>query len=542
MRRWLAWGLLLSLGLVGGGYLWATLGMAGLEAFRSPLRDSPPPVVAPTNTALSGRVVMVIVDGLRVDTAANAAVMPTLASLRAQAAQAEMHSRPFSYSLPGYATLLTGAWPDLNSGPPINLETEDIPTLTQETIFSSASRAGLRTAAAGYAWFGRLIPAGQLSDSFFTPGDDQAADRAVVDAAIPWLRAGRDQLVLIHIDQVDYAGHQEGGPNDLRWNQAAARADGLLGEILAELDLSRDTVLVVSDHGHIDTGGHGGSEAITLHEPFVLAGKGVTSGNYSTVEMVDVAPTVAALLGMGLPSTTQGQPLAEMLQLSGQQRSALQTAWEGQQARVADDYRAAIGMKPLAWSDETPGAEGISKAQAARLSRERIPRAILSFLAALALARLVFGSLPRAGLRLGASLVYLAVFSLGYLLVSQRTFSFSSVRSQNDLLLVTAAWTLAGLLAASGLYAGLSRLRLGRAEETGAGLLSLLITIAYLLLLVVLVDYSLNGAMASWMVPEPIGTFLGLLASVQGLYVGLAGVLVAAYGLASTPRQAPAGR
>ena len=79
-----------------------------------------------------------------------------------------------------------------------------------------------------------------------------------VDAALPWLQSAEYQLVLIHLDQVDYAGHHEGGPQDPRWNQAAQRADDLLAEILAAVDLEQDTLLVVSDHGQIDPGGHGG--------------------------------------------------------------------------------------------------------------------------------------------------------------------------------------------------------------------------------------------------------------------------------------------
>ena len=81
----------------------------------------------------------------------------------------------------------------------------------------------------------------EVITSYYTPGEDQVADRAVVDAALPWLRNGAYQLVLIHLDQVDYAGHYEGGPRDPRWEQAARRVDDLLREIVAELDLTQDT-------------------------------------------------------------------------------------------------------------------------------------------------------------------------------------------------------------------------------------------------------------------------------------------------------------
>jgi predicted AlkP superfamily pyrophosphatase or phosphodiesterase len=197
-------------------------------------------------------VVFVLIDALRVDTASDPAVMPTLGFLRQQAAWANMHSRPPSYSDPGYSVLFTGAWPELSDGPALNLEYEDTPTWTQDNLFSALQRKGLKTAVSAFYWFEKLIPQNAVSASFYTPGLDQAADRQVVDAAQPWLRDPEYQLVLIHLDQVDYAGHYEGGPRDPHWNQAARRADDMLAEILAELDLNQDTLLVLSDHGMIE--------------------------------------------------------------------------------------------------------------------------------------------------------------------------------------------------------------------------------------------------------------------------------------------------
>ena len=162
----------------------------------------------------------------------------------------------------------------------------------------------MRTAVSGYNWFEKLIPQNAVSASFYTSGEDQKADRAVVDAALPWL--GQDfHLVLIHIDQVDYAGHHEGGPVSPNWAAAARRADDLLAEILAKVDLSKDTVLVCSDHGQIDPGGHGGIEPVVLTEPFILAGVGVKPGSYGDIQMVDVAPDPGCAAGhqpAGLPA------------------------------------------------------------------------------------------------------------------------------------------------------------------------------------------------------------------------------------------------
>ncbi len=154
---------------------------------------------------------------------------------------------------------------------------------TQDNIFAAAQRAGLNTAVSGYAWFEGMLANSGVDAGFYTPGEDNAADIEVVAAALPWLTEDY-QLVLIHLDQVDYAGHHEGGPRSPNWNAAAMRTDSMLSQIVAQLDLTQDTVLVISDHGQIDRGGHGGPEPITLVEPFVLAGAGVVPGNYGQCE------------------------------------------------------------------------------------------------------------------------------------------------------------------------------------------------------------------------------------------------------------------
>ena len=191
--------------------------MKSLYLFRSGLHAHPPAPGEAPGDPLTRRLVFVIVDVLREDTSRKPEVMPFLNQLRGQAAWATVHSRTPSYSDPGWTTLMTGAWPDINDGPAMNMYYEDIPTWTQDNLFNAAHRYGLKTAVSGFDWWQKLIPQADVDASFYTKGEDQDADRQVVDAALPWLESGEYALVLIHLDQVDYAGHHEGGPRDPRW-------------------------------------------------------------------------------------------------------------------------------------------------------------------------------------------------------------------------------------------------------------------------------------------------------------------------------------
>jgi hypothetical protein len=529
------------LALAGGAYFWATAMVDGFYNFRSPLRDDPPLPGETLYDPVSRRIVYVMIDGLRVDTALNDEVMPNLNELRRQGAWAEMHSRPPSYSAPSYSVLLTGAWPDISDGPAFNLEYEDLHTLSQDQIFSAANRAGLNTAISAYYWLEKMVPQESVAASFYTAGEDHVTDVELVNAALEWIRQDDYQLLFILLMQVDYAGHYEGGPRDPRWNEAAGRVDSLLGEIVAELDLSRDTILVTSDHGHIDRGGHGGHEPVVLMEPFVLAGAGVQPGEYRSVQMVDVSPTTAALLGTNIPASSQGRALTEMLELGPDREHHVAEQSAQQQAQLYEKYAAAMGFTPgagiytdsdvLSLAAAGSYAEAMQEIYLVRLHDERTARLTLPlifftpliFLLVFMLAnrRKLFGWMA-AGL-----VVYHLVFHLVYAVLGGRTYSWSSVASAGDIVIFGALATLVSLLFGWVVYAwgmGLLKDEPGGAAE---GTFFLALGIIYILSVPVMLSYILNGPWVVWALPEPASYFRSFLGLVQILFVGAFGLLFA---------------
>ena len=523
-------GILACLLIAAGAYVWTSRLMDSVYAYRSLLHDAPPAPGEPLGTPLTRRVVFVLIDALREDTSLKPDVMPFLNELRGRGAWATMRSRPPSYSQPGYSTLLTGAWPDVNDGPTINLDYDEIPIWTQDDLVSAVRRAARKAAVSGYYWFERLIPPGAAAASFYTPGEDAAADRTVVDAALPWLKANDNQFVLIHIDQVDYAGHHEGGPVDPRWDAAARRADDLLAEIAANLDLSKDTLFVASDHGQIDRGGHGGQDPVTLVEPWVLVGAGVKPGAYDDVQQVDVAPTLAALLGVNIPASAQGHVRTEMLTLTPQQIDAIQRAVAVQQAALAQNYAQAIGQ-PIAVQ---PGGDAVTATQAAmdaaraaRLRTERLPRILLALVLAVAPAVLVFLRRGRtvAWLLAGAVLA-VALFHLRYAVLAGRTYSLSSVTGSDDLIAFVAVTGLVTFAVSWAVTAFPLRTFQDGPQRAASLTIALALVTVYLLSLPILWSYALNGLFVTWALPEFGSLFLGLISGVQALAVAAGGLLL----------------
>lgn len=522
-------GIVICIVAAGLAYLWASSLMNSVYAYHSPLHNSPPPRGEALGNPETRSLVLVLVDGLRYDTSMNAKVMPYLSQLRSQGASAEMHSQPPSYSEPGYSTLLTGAWPFLNDGPVLNFVYADIPTLTQDNIFSDAHWIGMQTAISASNWFEKLVPQGAVTTKFYTAGEDQAADRDVVDAALPWLQASSYQLVLIHLDQVDYAGHHQGGPVDPSYNAAASRADGLIQEIASNIDLEQDTLLVVSDHGHINQGGHGGQDAITLLEPFVLVGKGVVPGKYGDVQMVDVAPTIAALLGTSLPATNQGHPQIGMLDISLAQLDRVKTDLSKQQAQLALDYQAVIG-RPVTVQQS---ADVVSATQAAILATQNsvintqmLPRGIIAIIVAFLLVNLsAWHAKPYFGTMVIGIVGYLVIFNLKYLIVDQKTYSMSSLVDAMNFIGSTAQTTLMALLV--GWIAVMIGTKIYQSKPRKAADLTMKFILALLALLLVpiLINYVINGVVVTWALPNFLISFLGLIFLVQVLIVGVLGIV-----------------
>ncbi len=510
------------------------------ENFRSPLTDNPPAPGRPLGDPAVRRVILVVIDGLRVDTALDDSTMPTLAFLRSQGAFAVSQSKAPSYSLPGYATLLTGAWPDFNSAPAFNTDFERIPALTQDTLFKAVRDRGIQTAIAAYHWFGALLPKDQVIYAYYDPQDDRAADERVMAAALPWLEQPEIGFLLIHLDQVDYAGHNEGGPRDQRWLEAAARVDQYVDMSLSRIDLNQDLLIITSDHGHILAGGHGGKDPDTLSEPLILIGKGVNPGEYSGVKMVDIPVTIAALLGARLPASSQGRVLTEIVNLDEQVLSNLPAIQNLQQKTLLSAYARAVGetldsrsIDGLQSVDDYQQA--IEKIQQSKLNRERLGRAIPILLLLAGLVWLVIRLGQRRAVRLLAvTAAYWAIFLFRHAVADQIPFSFSSISSSDSFVFYVITTTGAAFGFVWVLSFILERIYQSSSWQAFCYGIELSASITSSLLLVCLAYFLCFGMLPTWILPDMRFAYINLLALTQIVFILPAGIFFGGIGAVIT--------
>lgn len=317
--------------------------------FSSEIIQTPPDeeVAAPPLTA---RVVLVVIDGLRYDTALQSAIMPQLQAIgRAGSSGISMASLVTMTGL-GVRTLGTGTSPALAD---ILLEAH-LPPVAFDNVFASLRRRGGHIAWLGNpSWkelFGASIDIDAKIDRSLEmlsrANNIWPADKVIVRRAVAMMARGDWQLCIVHLGGLDNASHRF-TPFGEEFRAKARAVDDDIARIVAAAG-AQTTLIITSDHGTSDRGHHGSGEPITRRTPLVLTGAGIAHGHTLDAHQTDVAPTIAALLGLPIPAPSEGQILFDALDIAPELAAALRAANVRQLRRYAEAYAAARDVAPPA--------------------------------------------------------------------------------------------------------------------------------------------------------------------------------------------------
>lgn len=275
------------------------------------------------------KVLVVGMDGLRYDrltrSPANAPVLHHLMATGATGTsllpygEADGHaengpstSMAYTDSGPGWSSILTGVWPDRHGVTGNDFTGADYARYPDFLTRAATARPGLRTAAA-VSW-PQLVRRGTLGAAIDRRrrynGERRGyrtADRRVARTVLRWLTKHDPDVVFVYFGATDEAGHAT-GPLSPAYDRALLAQDAHLGRLLEAIDARRHdprrpaehwTVLVTTDHGHLDTGGHGGDTHAEREVFVVLAEPGRTDGTrLDSPRLIDIAPTVLDRLGI----------------------------------------------------------------------------------------------------------------------------------------------------------------------------------------------------------------------------------------------------
>ncbi len=350
--------LLVLVAVAVGALTWANTLVNSIYGYRSPLKGDPP-LTDYVPRPLTSHVVIVLIDGLRYDTSLE---MPLLNSLRKLGAQARMLAEPPSMTLPAWTTLVSGSAPEINGAPLLDRDYEWIQPLTVDHVFAIVNRAGATAGIAGFHWWQKLVPPDELYTKYYVHEEGDAADQDVVDHALKFLREFEPNLLLVNLRQMELSGRHHGGVGDA-YLESALRCDAYIGQLAAAMDLRRSVLIVLSSYGHLDAGGHGGDEPVTLATPFVMVGENVRVGDRDEISAVDVAPTVAALLGMPFPRSTHGQMRTDMLRMDRIDEAEKLVSLAGQRVHMGNVYLGSIGRGSVSETAEGDMLVAVSSLQ-----------------------------------------------------------------------------------------------------------------------------------------------------------------------------------
>jgi len=341
--------LLVSLATAYGAYVVAGDAWEAVVDYQSPYaRLASPP--SPATTPISRRVVLVIIDGLRLDAAREMSVLNRTGEY---ASDYVLTAPQPSLSYPNWTTILSGA-PPFVSGVVTNWHEG---AAGVDTLIDTARSVEATYVVVGPTDLKSLFPASQQADaSFFKDWTDEYMAGTYVDQAIRLTDENDPRLVVLHIPDVDEAGHASGGTSQ-KYADVVARVDQDLRRLVESLQDPGTTFVFVADHGHIDTGGHGGWEDEAVSVRGVFSGNGVNLGT-AQGSLSDVAPTVAVLAGLPVPQHSSGRVLGAVV------NTATATAGIEAAARQHDEFaRQRIDVVLGSQADDVTRANIEAKAQ-----------------------------------------------------------------------------------------------------------------------------------------------------------------------------------
>lgn len=138
---------------------------------------------------------------------------------------------------------------------------------------------------------------------------------ATARRAIALFTERKPNLLFMHFDEVDHAGHTHGFGSP-QYYAAVEEIDRLVAELMDAVQTSgvgsKTIVLITADHGGVGKS-HGGATMAEIEIPWIIHGPGVAAGHQiqSSVNTYDTAPTVAWILGLTPPGCWIGRPVSE---------------------------------------------------------------------------------------------------------------------------------------------------------------------------------------------------------------------------------------
>lgn len=267
---------------------------------------------------MSNKLIFIMLDGLRYDTAVSQMGYMHHLIEKGKAARYKVKSELPSLSRPLYEVLLTGT-PVYKNGITTN---QTVRLSKEESLFHLTKKNGLTNATASYYWVSELYnsaPFNPMTDRIqLDPNnpiergifywEDHYPDTHLFADANYLLNTFEPDFLYVHSMNIDDDGHKFTADSKEYRNRAIA-VDILLASVLPKWMDAGYQIMVTADHGMNDDGQHGGTTSADRDVPLFLISDQVKAGIYEEeIPQLQIAPLACELLNI--------QPAASMQQLS----------------------------------------------------------------------------------------------------------------------------------------------------------------------------------------------------------------------------------
>ncbi len=259
---------------------------------------------------MTTHVVLIGLDGLRIDDARAGQDAPVLQAFINHGAYAAMEMEVPTISGPGWSSILTGASHTEHGVFDNSFHGHrllDYPDFLSLAWFADRSV----TTWAATSWLPLADPAGPAPVIWWRDEAQRAGRHQVMvrdgetygydrmdGEVVAWSRmalgSAGPRASFIYLGMVDLAGHVYGGVSE-EYRAAMRRTDERLGELLGAVDErvrahpdEKWLIAVTTDHGHLDEGGHGGSDPVLTRS--FLAAQWVTCEDDAIVRSAPALP------------------------------------------------------------------------------------------------------------------------------------------------------------------------------------------------------------------------------------------------------------
>ena len=229
------------------------------------------PLPSQTSVRRASQAIVIVVDALRLDSARDRQLMPTLSTLARHGGFAVSVVETL---IPSTVAAIQALVAGVIVSPLAFVDDFAAPAAKNGGIFAAIHNCNGHTFVAGPRLWTDLYGA-WITDAVTTSGFAEEDERLLA-ATIHALERNRYQLTVVHFSRPDHAAHQYGA-SSAEYARALRWCDAAIAQIVQHVTPST-AVFITADHGVTRQGGHAGLEPVVRLTPLVTWGPGVAKG------------------------------------------------------------------------------------------------------------------------------------------------------------------------------------------------------------------------------------------------------------------------